>query len=137
MKRFPVIALLALAGIATAGSLQAQSREVRAKIPFDFVVSGKQLPAGNYSFLSQPDEAMVIRNADQRVTVLSLTHDVSGTTTGTSRLVFNKYGDHYFLNEILCPTIALNVELPQSKQEKQIRSQQAFLGPDQVLLALN
>lgn len=50
--------------------------------------------------------------------------------------VFNKYGDHYFLREIRRPLIAMNVELRQSRLEKQIRVQTASLGPETTLLAL-
>src|SRR5271156_4598796 len=103
MKRVAVIALILLAGLCTAGSLQAQSHEVRANVPFDFTVGGKHLPAGNYSFVSD-------RNDDARIEVLSMTFDTEKPAANYSRLVFNKYGDQYFLSEIQCPSIALNVE---------------------------
>ena len=137
MKRLPVIALMALASICTAGSLKAQGHEIRANVPFNFAVGSRQLPAGQYKFFSEPNDMIVIRNGNQQVTILSKTENAVNALGESSRLVFNKYGDHYFLREIHCPSIAVNVEIPPSKQEKQIRQQQAWLGPDQVLLALN
>jgi len=136
MKRFSAIALVVLAGACMAGSLQAQSHEVRADVPFSFAVGGKQLPAGHYAFFSQANDTLVISNVDYKVTLLSRTEEAFNVKSYTSKLVFDKYGDHYFLREIRCPSIALNVEIPASKLEKQTRAQMAWLGPDQVLLAL-
>jgi hypothetical protein len=137
MKRFAAIALVVLAGAFTAGTLQAQSHEVRADVPFDFAVGNKQLPAGNYTFFSEPNNTLVISNNDYKVTILSKTEDRGHISGYVSHLVFNKYGDHYFLREITCPAIAINVEIPPSKLEKQTRVQRAFLGPETMLLALN
>jgi hypothetical protein len=137
MKRFRVISLLVLAGFCTAGIAQAQDRAVRAKVPFNFVVAGKTLPAGNYEFVTQRSSTILIRNADQQIALLSMTRASDASSNYSSRLVFNKYGDSYFLREILCPSIAVNAAFPQSKQEKALRQNMAWLGPDTVLLALN
>ena len=137
MKRFAAIALAVLAGAFTAGTLQAQSHEVRANVPFGFAVGSKQLPPGNYTFVSEPNDTVVIRNTEYQVVILSRTEDTGHISGYASQLTFNKYGDHYFLRGISCPAIAVNVELPASKLEKQVRVQRAFLGPETTLLALN
>ncbi len=137
MKRFAAIALFVLAGACTAGSLQAQSHEVRANVPFDFAVGSKTLPAGHYTFFTEPNDTVVIRSTEYQATILSRTEEASSRGSYASRLVFDRYGDHYFLREIRCPSIALNVELPPSKLEKQVRDQRAWLGPSTTLLALN
>jgi len=138
MKRFSAIALIALAGACTTGSsLLAQSHEVRANVPFDFVVGSKQMPAGNYKFFAEPNDTIVIANDKQQITVLSRTEEASDTRVYSSRLEFDKFGDHYFLREIRCPSIGTNVELPVSKLEKQIGQQTAWLGPERTLVAMN
>jgi len=136
MKRFAAIALVVLAGACTAGSLQAQSHEVRANVPFDFAVGSKTLPAGHYLFFTEPNDTVVISNGEYKITILSRTEEGNQSGSYMSKLVFNRYGEHYFLREIRCPSIALNVEIPASKLERQTRTQMAWLGPDQVLLAL-
>jgi hypothetical protein len=136
MKRFPVIALVVLAGACAAASLQAQSHEVRADIPFSFAVGSKQLPAGHYTFLTGPSYTIVVRNTDREITILSKTEEAFHEVGYLNILAFNKYGNDYFLREIRCPSIAMNVEIPQSKLEKRIRVQAAGLGPNQTLLAL-
>jgi len=138
MKRFLVISLLVLAGFCTAGIAKAQDREVRANVPFDFVVANKHFSSGNYEFLTQSDgTTILVRNGSQEIFVLTRADDDARVTDYSSRLVFYKYGDSYFLREIHCPSIAVNADFPQSKQEKQLHRQMAWLGPDTVLLALN
>ena len=40
-----------------------------------------------------------------------------------SKLVFDKYGDEYFLRHVHCPRVAsLNLDIPQGKAEKNARS---------------
>jgi hypothetical protein len=136
MKQFPVTGLLILASACTAASLQAQSREVRADVPFSFAVGSKQLPAGHYTFVTGPSDTILTRNTDNEVVFLTRTENAYHPVGYLNVLVFNKYGDDYFLREIRCPSIAMNVEIPQSKMEKQIRVHTARLGPDQTLLAL-
>ena len=135
MKTFAAIALVVLTLGCTAG-LQAQDYEVRADVPFNFAVGNKQLPAGHYIFLTQPSYMLVIHNADYQLTILTRIEDASDVKGHSNKLVFNKYGDHYFLREIRCPSIAMNVELRQSRLEKKIRVQTAWLGPETTLLAL-
>jgi len=136
MKRFAAIALVLLAGACT-GSLQAQSREVRADVPFNFTVGNKQLPAGHYTFSTQPSYTLVISNAKYQFMILSRSDDADSANEYSSKLVFDKYGDHYFLREIHCPSIAMNVALRQSKLEKQTRVQMAGIDPQTTLVALN
>jgi len=136
MKRFATIALVALAAACTAATLQAQGHEVRADVPFAFAVGTTVLPTGHYSLTFEPNDPLVIRSTDHRITVLSRTEVGTSPAGNATVLVFDKYGDHYFLREIRCPSIALNAEIPPSKLEKQIRVQMAWRGPDQTLLAL-
>jgi hypothetical protein len=136
MKQFPATALLILAAACSGASLQAQSHEVRADIPFSFAVGSKLLPAGHYTFLTGPSDTIVTRNTDNETVILSRTEKAFYAVGHLNVLVFNKYGDGYFLREIRCPSIAKNVEIPQSKLEKQIRVQAAGLAPSQTLLAL-
>jgi hypothetical protein len=135
MKQISSIALLALAGLCTAGSLQAQSHEVRANVPFDFAVGDKLLPAGSYRFLPQLDSSVLIGNRDQQMLVLA--RNSEDGKAGESDLVFNKYGSQYFLNGIHCTSIAVNVELPASRLEKRAQHQLAqSSAPSRTLVAL-
>jgi hypothetical protein len=135
MKRSTAITLVLLAGFCTAGALQAQSYDVRANVPFNFIVGSKQLPAGSYRFFPDGDYTIVIQNRNQPIAVLSMISFESDAPRNVSTLAFKKYGDHYFLSEIRCARAAKNVEIPRSKLEKKAQDQQASLESSQILVA--
>jgi hypothetical protein len=127
MKRITAIALLAIANFAMAGSSFAQSNGVRANVPFDFTVGNDLLPAGTYTIKPQSTSVIVIKNHDKPIAVLSLVHQDGNKSTNGGKLTFHKYGDQYFLSEILSDGANMNVEIPTSKAEKRVRLQQATL----------
>jgi hypothetical protein len=120
------------------GSISAQEQAVKANVPFDFTVGDKLLPAGHYTISLANANVIKIQNSEQRVTILTMA-TADGNESNTGKLVFNKYGDQYFLREILCSQAAMNMAVPASKQEKRVRTQQASLSTpgQQIYLALN
>ena len=136
MKRTISIAFLAVAGLITAGSVSAQNSGVQATIPFNFVVGKAQLPAGQYTFLTNSENSIVIRNRNRPLTVISLIELESRVpAVGDSHLVFHKYGDHYFLSEVRCSWATMNGEVPSTKLEKKARTEEASVAPASVLIA--
>jgi hypothetical protein len=104
MKRYfnPAIAMIILVGALTA-SAYAQTtgaQPVVAKIPFDFNVGSKTLPAGKYTITvvnpSSDRKVLQIRSSDGRSTAITPTTGVIGTASEKTKLVFHRYGDHYF-----------------------------------------
>ncbi len=132
------IALFALVSFVTVGSISAQERAVKANVPFDFTVGDKLLPAGTYTISAENTNVIKIQNSAKHVTLLS-TATSDGKESKTGELVFNKYGDQYFLREILCSSADMNMAVPTSKQEKRARVQEASVNSNgqQVYLALN
>jgi hypothetical protein len=128
VKRISYLALLALGIFCTSGSLHAQSHEIRAVVPFDFFVGNQLLPAGSYKFIRQSDDLILIGNRDQNIAVLTPSYSDSSSRVNESDLVFNKYGDRYFLNGIHCTSIAVNVEIPTSGLEKRTQHQLAQIS---------
>jgi hypothetical protein len=129
MKRITAIALLAIANFAMAGMSFAQSYGVKANVPFDFTVANKLLPAGSYTIIRESTGLIEIRNHDKPVAVLTVvTHDENTSSDG-GKLIFHKYGDQYFLSEILSDWATMNVSVPRSKAEKNVRLQQAMVHP--------
>jgi hypothetical protein len=136
MKRITAIALLALGGVFGTGKALAQDH-VRATVPFEFTVGNKTFPAGTYSITRVSDTQIAIRNQDSPDAMLSMTSQEPDQLT-KNVLVFDKYGNHYFLREILCETEKMNMGLPRSKSEARARELEAKNPTDagQVLLAL-
>ena len=80
------------------------SHYFRVIIPFDFAISGKTLPAGEYivrRVSSDSPQWLSITSANARTRQTVLTHKIrSGTHESESKLVFRRYGDQYFLSQI-------------------------------------
>ncbi|GGG98916.1 hypothetical protein [Silvibacterium dinghuense] len=135
MKRFAVAAFVVVAGL-FASSLHAQNTEVRFTVPFNFIVSGKTLPAGTYRIYAHPDSVLIIENVNRPVGALSYISFEGAPSTPQEALVFHKCGDLYFLHEIDSSTTIVNGELPTSKAEKQAGRMVASAAPQNVTIAL-
>jgi|ERR1700761_4709302 hypothetical protein len=127
MKRITAIALLVIANFAMTGTSFAQSKVVRANVPFDFTVGDKLLPAGTYTIKETSDHLIMIRNHDKPIAVLSLVNGDSHNSPNGGKLMFHRYGSQYFLSEILCDQANMNLQVPQSKTEKKTALQEANL----------
>ena len=141
MKRTIAIAFFAVTSLLTAGSVSAQNSEVQANIPFNFAVGNTVLPAGTYTVSSislQTPQTLLIRNSDHlKLAAMVMTSAGDARYAGDNYLVFHKYGDEYFLNEVLCPAAAMVEDLPTSKRESRARTREASLDqPERILLAL-
>jgi hypothetical protein len=89
----------------TVVSAGAQSkRSSITNIPFDFVVGGKILPAGDYTIepnRRDSENVWLIKPKDGGTSAFVITNPVRATETQeTTKLVFHKYGDQYFLSQI-------------------------------------
>jgi hypothetical protein len=135
MKRIIAIALFAASGLVAAGNLSAQDYKLEAKIPFDFTLNHKVLPAGTYTIYSEAPNIVVVRNWQTGIGDMSAVHaDNKGSTT--PELVFQRYGNQYFLRKIHASN-AVNMAIPRSKQEQRMRVQRAALqDSNQTLIAL-
>jgi len=124
MKRIIAIALLSLSSLIANTQVWAQQHALKATVPFEFSVGGKTLPADTYT-ITVVNGLVTFQSDDShaRTTIYALPgHNES---TGGSKLVFNRYGDRRFLHDILCPTtLAMNVSIATSKEEKRVRSRE-------------
>jgi len=108
-------------------SANAQSARVStARIPFEFNVGDKALPAGQYlvKTITESGEAVMISN-DNGGSV-RLTHSIrSSKTPARGKLVFHRYGDTYYLSEVWNKGEMTGRQLFRSKQERNIERQLA------------
>jgi hypothetical protein len=137
MKRITVLALLT-AALISMGSSRAHAQATAFKVPFDFTVGNKALPAGTYrvSYASASENAILIRGKDGRSNAMTTTIADDKRSYGFGELIFAKYGNQYFLHEVLCSDLAMNVEILKSKREKQARIQEAQLPHTETVAAL-
>src|SRR5437870_948874 len=130
-KVLTTIAAIALFTTLAAGSTYAQSADViKVNVPFDFAVSGKTLPAGEY-YLRQsiegPRVVLQIRSKDDsQGTYLPTTHPVKTLDTqGESKLVFNRYGDQFFLSQVWIAGRTDGQELTKTSRERLLQREMA------------
>ena len=72
---------------------------LKVKVPFVFSVSGKTMPAGDYTLSEQggSKNVLVIRDFEQKTAAGALTQAVTGKGAAQkSRLEFRRYGTQYF-----------------------------------------
>ena len=129
MKRIAAIALLAIANFAMAGTSFAQSKGVQADVPFDFTVGNQLLPAGAYTIKTESAGLIAIKNNGKPIAVFTLVDRDGAKAPNGGKLMFHKYGDQYFLSEILCGWADMNVTVRPSNIEKRVRLQQAMVHP--------
>lgn len=108
-QAFRTITMLSLLLVLAAVSVNAQGRSensIAGNIPFDFAVGDTKLPAGNYTLrriaLTTSYDRLVIKSSDGRGdshTVLTMPNRTSQVQK-QSKLVFNRYGDQYFLSQV-------------------------------------
>jgi opacity protein-like surface antigen len=135
MKRITVLAFLTAALISMA-SARAHAQAPAFKVPFDFTVGNQVLPAGTYqvSYYATKN-AILIRGEDERFHAFTSIQPDDPSTSG-GKVVFTKYGNQYFLHEVLCGAVSMNVALPTSRMEKQARIQEAQLPHTETVAAL-
>ena len=121
MKRISAIGLLTIASLATCTGAIAQ--QLKANIPFGFTVGNTWMPAGEYTISSPLRQVVQVRSVDLAKIATIVSSQGYNESRSGSKLVFDKYGDQYFLRHVLCPSIAsLNLDVPQGKAEKRARS---------------
>jgi hypothetical protein len=124
MKRqaFSIVSLLSL--LLVAGSAIAQTQHVRADIPFNFVVGNKTLPAGTYDVrrISSRDDKTLLLQSRDGVSSMMLNSNAAQTLEPSTKtkLVFNRYGNQYFLSQIWVNGEAGGRQLPKCSREKEV-----------------
>jgi hypothetical protein len=136
MRRITIFAFLAATFISMSSAC-AHAQVVGFNVPFDFNVSHQVLPAGTYLVSYKSENVILIRSQDGRFNAFSTTHGAGGQSTGGGKIVFTRYGNQYFLHQVLCRGADMNAELPMSTLEQRVHIQQAQLPRSATVAALD
>ena len=100
MKSSKLMIAVAFAMFVLIASSHAQTLSMNVTIPFAFTVGHQTLAAGDYSVIEQ-HTALKLVPADGHSGAIVLTNATGGhgDEDRTSRLVFHRYGDRYFLSQ--------------------------------------
>ncbi len=113
---FSLLVMLAAAAAAQT------TRQLTVKIPFDFSVGKKALPAGNYSVYrmsTSSGETFLLRSVDGSARVVFNAHQIrSKESNSPARVEFRQYGDQYFLAQVWTQGSDIGRELKRSSRER-------------------
>jgi hypothetical protein len=115
-------AVMALTAIASTRIAQAQELMV-VNIPFDFVAGNSKLPAGEYSVkTSGPTNTLILiaRNDSAASAFINTNAAVASEPKTESKLIFNRYGDRYFLSQVWTAGNSSGRQLLKSDREKEM-----------------
>jgi hypothetical protein len=112
-----LVASLCSAIALTVIPVNAQAGGVQSHIPFKFSVSGKTLPAGQYTMIARSSQVR-IQDAHGRMVAMVLANDVSGRSAGDKgQIIFRCYRDICFLSEVWSPAELNGRQLLTSRME--------------------
>jgi hypothetical protein len=130
--------MMALAAMASTRVAQAQTQvPLAVNIPFDFVAGDKTLPAGEYivSFTGFGHTLRLLDRHDADASALMNTIQVyANDSPAESKLVFNRYGDRYFLSQIWSAGNSQGRQLIKSAREKEVAQTAKIETEGQVTL---
>ena len=115
--RTHVLVLCGLLTVQASATLRADEGDLRFTVPFTFAAGLKTLPAGTYTLSPVPLDhgVLFIRGTGGGAFVSSPEAEDAGTES--PRLVFNRYGDHYFLRSVHASD--RSYALPETRQERE------------------
>jgi len=121
MKLFHIAVTGVLLLAAVLSFAQTKDGDLVADIPFAFVVAGRTLPPGHY-IINRLNENLGIHDS-QNQSVFVPTHSVQRPAyDNTSKMVFHRYGDIYFLEEVWVGSTSIGRALFPPPAERKLKS---------------
>ena len=117
-RSFATLGVLAL--LATASAFGQQ--RMRVDIPFEFHLMDNVMPAGQYIVDTAANNVLSLDCRACRSHAVAAASGIGGgaNLSDQGRLVFNKYGDTYFLSEVWTPGYTQGGSLSKSKTEREM-----------------
>jgi len=97
-----LLTLILLVPLTLRAQMAIQQPLFHVDIPFAFVAAGNHLPAGHYHLSHAGDPyVVIIQSDDNRARAAVYVHpSETDAKVASTKLVFNKYGDQYFLSQV-------------------------------------
>jgi hypothetical protein len=129
MKRQALSLISLLSLLLMAGSAIAQTIHVHGNIPFNFAVGNKTFPAGAYdvdTIASADAKLLLLRAQDGRSSMIVGSNSAAALKRAEkTKLVFNHYGNQYFLAEVWVEGAISGRQLQTSSREKELAKELA------------
>jgi hypothetical protein len=134
---FAAVVLICLFAVSSAKGQSTNRVVLQADIPFEFTVGKVTLPAGEYTVRSVSDSSDILqlRSADGR-SILVQMNSIIGMADDSAKLIFNRYGNHYFFTQAWMPATQTGLEASKSRAQRAARRELAGLKPEIAEVAL-
>jgi hypothetical protein len=126
-------ALAATAVVSTSHAF-AQDNEMRVNVPFAFHNGPQRMPAGVYRVKIESEHLILLRG-DSRSGFVSTNPEI-GKPPAKGKLVFQRYGDQYFLREVWAANSETGQKCVKSKLEREVEIAQTKAAQPGAELAL-
>jgi hypothetical protein len=118
------LAVVGLLLIGAAGTASAQTTlNLIADIPFEFTVGGKTLPAGTYAVDGRMNPRFLAVRSENSAgaAFFVMTNPAQATAIPEQeKLVFNRYGNRYFLAQVWTPYSTWGYEIPKDRSQREL-----------------
>ena len=133
-----ILAITAVvAFVLTAAVAKAQSTDTISRVPFTFNVGESVMPPGTYRVSQFGTQTGVFMISGFPHSAIVLSQPDGRTADDQPRLVFHKYGDQYFLREVVLAD-STGFSLPESEQERQVEERLASRStPERIAVLAN
>ncbi|MGA7158882.1 MAG: hypothetical protein WBY53_18700 [Acidobacteriaceae bacterium] len=122
LKNRAAVIVAALAISLASSALHAQNIPERTQVtvPFGFEVGSAHLGPGRYVLSNQGENIIIIQDRKHSALTMS-SHETSPDPASSSKVIFHRYGNHYFLREIWRKGEKDHVRCFESKAEQRVR----------------
>jgi hypothetical protein len=116
-KLWQVVGFLAALLAASTAAAQSNAGGILADIPFAFTVGSRTLPPGRYTVSRLNDK--ILRICNSKNGTFAVNNKVEGKAPDSSKMVFHRYGNAYFLSEVWVAGSRTGRELLRSEAEEE------------------
>jgi|SRR5277367_5257382 len=134
-----VACALAIGTLASTQPASAQNGTAIAEvnIPFAFQTGAQTLPAGMYRIDRESNHLILLRGPGKAEGFVEMYSTVKTHPDDHGSIVFNRYGDKYFLRQLWTAGEKNGLECPKSRAEKETLQANNHQNPSSTELALN
>ena len=118
-----VVMISVLIGLSAVSTRAQAGNSFTVNVPFDFSVSGKTLPAGEYMVIrvGVSRDALTMCSKDGKGSASALTKTIeTRDIQNQTKIVFRRYGKQYFLSQVWISGRSTGRELFTSKVEREL-----------------
>jgi hypothetical protein len=135
LRTYLLACTLGAVAMVSASNGFAQGNEMRVNVPFAFHNGSQRMPAGVYRVKIESAHLILLRG-DSRSGYVNTNPEI-GKPVAKGKLVFQRYGDQYFLREVWAANSETGQKCVKSKLEREVEIAQSKAAQPGAEVALN